>query len=201
MTVRVNVSAAVLQWAQESSSLATEDIAARFPRWPEWLDGSTGPTLNQLEQLATLTGIPFGYLLLSDPPALTLPLADFREGFADLHFIAHQPIVEVLEILAGIYRCGTLVVLQALRRDGLIEFADFSATYEAEMNRLSTLGADRGSGGDHYRNQPFRVGDRLSRAVMADALEGKTPIAEAMQLISMKSLNSFDEYARQLGVA
>lgn len=110
-------------------------------------------------------------------------------------------LADQLERLAGVCRCGTLVVLQAMRRDGLREFEDFSAEYQAELERLSKIGGEQGSGGDHYRNQPFRVGDRLSRAVITDALEGGTPLAEALELMSMSSLSTFDEYARRLGVA
>lgn len=66
------------------------------------------------------------------------------------------------------------------------------------VRSLST--ASEAGGGDHY-NQPFRVGDRLSRALIADALEGRTSIEEAMRLMSMKSLSTFDEYARRLRAA
>jgi Zn-dependent peptidase ImmA (M78 family) len=382
MAVRVNVPAAMLRWAQETSSLGSDELTARFPKWADWVSGSIGPTLNQLEQLANVTGIPFGYLLLLEPPTLNLPVADFREGFDEetrgkpstsllavinqslrrqawyreyaienelpriqvvgggrdappdavaasirelvefevdqragnrsdtrkallrgfealggltvatsmvannthrpldpdefrgftladeyaplvfvntgqtlngqiftiVHEFAHVwdgrggisdedagrlpkssierwcnavasevlvpradlqarypetaglGLTAQLERLAAAYRCGTLVVLQALRRDKLRKFIDFSTDYNAEVERLSKIGGDRGSGGDHYRNQPFRVGDRLSRALITDTLEGGTPLAEALELMSMKSLSNFDEYARRLGV-
>ncbi|MGI8676168.1 MAG: hypothetical protein ACR2JT_04450 [Nocardioidaceae bacterium] len=45
------------------------------------------------------------------------------------------------------------------------------------------------------------MGERLSRALIADALEGRTSIDEVMHLMSMKSLSTFDEYARRLGAA
>ena len=71
------------------------------------------------------------------------------------------------------------------------------------MRRLARLRQDQPakSGGDHYNNLPFRIGDRLSRALIAETLEGRTGISEAMSLMSMKSLSTFNEYAQRLGAA
>lgn len=118
------------------------------------------------------------------------------------HAVADQPLTEALEGLARRYRCGTLVVLQALHRSRLRHFEDFSAVYDAEVARLQQLSAATpGRGGDYYRSQPLRIGERLSRALIADALEGRTPLTEAMRLMSFSSLHTFDEYARKLGAA
>lgn len=108
-----------------------------------------------------------------------------------------------LDRLAGIYRCGTLVVLQAIRRAALVRFDDFDSTYRTEVRRLRQLTDNKpaSTGGDHYLNQPYRVGRRLSQAVVADAIEGHTSFTEAMGLMSMTSLKTFDEYARRLQVS
>jgi len=116
--------------------------------------------------------------------------------------VSAMSLVDQLDSLAGVYRCGTLVVLQAMHRQGLRHFDDFSKEYEAEEARLRGLAqAKEGGGGGHYNNQPFRVGERLSRAVISDALEGGTTFTEALSLMSMRSVATFDEYARRLGAA
>ena len=116
--------------------------------------------------------------------------------------VGDRSLAEGLDELARTFRCGTLVVLQALQRTGVRRFDDFTDVYDAEVARLRALHRDRDSGGgDHYHNQPFRVGERLSRALIADALEGRTSIEEAMRLMSVKSLGTLDEYARRLGAA
>lgn len=125
---------------------------------------------------------------------------------ADLEFrhaaVASVPLIEALDALAHDFRCGTLVVLQALHRTGVRRIDNYASAYDQEVARLRSLSApSEGGGGDHYNNQPFRVGERLSRALIADALEGRTSIEEAMRLMSMKSLSTFDEYARRLGAA
>jgi Zn-dependent peptidase ImmA (M78 family) len=126
-----------------------------------------------------------------------------REDLAPRHAnVAAAPLTEALDALAHDFRCGTLVVLQALHRTGLRRIDNYTEAYDAEVVRLRALSATtEGGGGDHYNNQPFRVGERLSRALIADALEGRTPISEAMRLMSMKSVSTFDEYARRLGAA
>lgn len=119
--------------------------------------------------------------------------------------LVHAPLTEALDRLAEQFRCGTLVILNALHNSGLGDIADLTAAYEAELARLRVLGdlsqkRDR-SGGDHYSNQPYRIGERLSRALIADTLEGNTTVDEAMALMSMRSMSTFDEYTRRLGAA
>ena len=68
----------VLRWAAQRARLHDDDLAARFSKWPLWLSGGAQPTLKQLEDFARLTHTPFGYFFLPQPPALTLPVPDFR---------------------------------------------------------------------------------------------------------------------------
>lgn len=381
MTVRVDLAPSVLSWALEVTGADEEWLHRRFTV-DKWLSAEARPTLRQLQDFAKAAGVPFGYLLLAQPPGWELPVPDFREGFhgaptpsanlvavidqsqrrqewyrdyalglgaeplqfvgsaADLppteaaarmrsalrfevadrhgtwvdtrktllqsfealgglavaasmvennprrrldenefrgfalvdeiaplvfvnthqtlngqiftlvHEIAHvwrgasgignedprsdgrseierwcnvvasetlvprddlalrharvarEPLTQALDALAHVFRCGTLVVLQALHRTGVRHIDNYTAAYDDEVVRLRSLNAAAGrGGGNHYNNQPLRVGERLSRALIADALEGRTPISEAMRLMSMKSASTFDEYARRLGVA
>lgn len=381
-TVRVDVSPHLLLWARDVG-FDEEDELAAFPKFDSWVRQQSKPTLNELTRFAQVAGVPFGYFFLDEPPAWTLPVPDFREGYNGdfgapstdlmavlnqslsrqdwyreyaqrhdlpeltfvgsaagwaatraaaemrqaLHFepdqrqgswndtrkylirafeelgglsvatsmvgnnnrrlldpsefrgfalpdrwaplvfvntnqtlngqiftlvhefahiwrgaagigneepradgqtaverwcndvasqvlvpeegfhqrwsaVSRLPLAEALDSLGRTYRCGNLVVLQALRRYRVAEFANFDAVYSEEERRLKVL-AERsgtGSGGDHYNNQPYRVGDRLSRAIIGDTLEGRTTYAEGMKLMSMRSAMTFDEYARRLGV-
>ena len=127
-----------------------------------------------------------------------VPAADLRErhqAVASLH------LTDQIENLASDYRCGTLVVLQALRRDRLYEFEDFQGDYEAEVRRLRALErTEAGPGGQFIYNQPFRIGTRLSRALISDAMAGRTRFTDAARLMSFKSMKNFDSYARYLGM-
>nr|WP_246232221.1 ImmA/IrrE family metallo-endopeptidase [Nakamurella aerolata] len=130
---------------------------------------------------------------------ILVPRAELERRYPEVEGL---PLPDLLDRLAHDFRCGTLVVLQALRDAGLRRFESFDTTYDRESQRLATLAnATTSAGGDSYNVYPFRVGERLSRALISDALEGRTSIADAMQLMSMKSLSTFDEYAKRLGAA
>lgn len=74
----VAASIPVLRWAAQRARLDEGDLAARFKKWPLWLSGQAQPTLRQPEDFARLTHTAFGYFFLPQPPALTLPVPDFR---------------------------------------------------------------------------------------------------------------------------
>lgn len=127
-----------------------------------------------------------------------IPAADLSERHEE---VASLRLTDQIERLASDYRCGTLVVLQALRRDRLYEFEDFQADYEAEVRRLRTFErTESGPGGQFIYNQPFRIGTRLSRALISDAMAGRTRFTDAARLMSFKSMKNFDSYASYLGM-
>ena len=74
----VAASVPVLRWAARRAGLNDSDVAARFRKWPLWLSGEAQPTLKQLEDFARFTHTAFGYFFLAQPPALALPVPDFR---------------------------------------------------------------------------------------------------------------------------
>ncbi len=55
-----------------------DDLATRFRKWLLWLSGEARPTLKQLEDFARLSHTAIGFFFLPEPPALTLPVPDFR---------------------------------------------------------------------------------------------------------------------------
>lgn len=119
---------------------------------------------------------------------------------AEYAAVGDRDLSAMLDKLARRFVCGTLVVLQALHRSGIRVFTNFDDIYAAEVERLRGIqeARDEPSGGNYYNNQPFRIGERLSRAIVSSTLEGRTTIEEAMRLMSMRSLSTFDEYARQV---
>ena len=74
----VPASISVLRWAAQRARLHDEEVSARFGKWPLWLTGEAQPTLKQLEDFARLTHTAIGYFFLPEPPALALPVPDFR---------------------------------------------------------------------------------------------------------------------------
>lgn len=74
----IAASVPVLRWAAQRARLHDDDLATRFRKWPLWLSGEAQPTLKQLEDFARLSHTAIGYFFLPEPPALALPVPDFR---------------------------------------------------------------------------------------------------------------------------
>lgn len=68
----------VLRWAARRARLDEDELSARFKKWSLWISGEAQPTLKQLEDFARLTHTAIGYFFLPQPPALALPVPDFR---------------------------------------------------------------------------------------------------------------------------
>lgn len=68
----------LLRWAIRRAGMREQDLQGTFPKLAEWLSGDRAPTLRQLEQFASKTMTPLGYLFLQSPPDERLPIPDFR---------------------------------------------------------------------------------------------------------------------------
>ncbi|AXE40118.1 ImmA/IrrE family metallo-endopeptidase [Acidipropionibacterium virtanenii] len=381
MTARVDVPRPVLEWAQKRSRRAPEAMRKKFRDWDRWLVGEARPTVNQAQDLAEFTHVPFGMLMLPEPPEERLPIPDFRSGpeahrepsqellqtvylaqsrqawfedylvrigaepvefvgsargmsadqaaalisdaldygpedrsalrdangarkylvqtfeslgglvsvssmvgndthrpldreefrgfalhsdlapyvfvnakdtkpgqvFSLLHEFAHvwrgetglsdaeamiaedrspvekwcdqvaaevavprrdlvaradlrADLTEELECLADFYKCSTLVVLLQMRAAKLLPREGFDLLYEQEVSRLMGFIAEKtaSKGGSFYSNQPLRIGERLSQALISDTKRGETPLPDVMRLMGLGSVKGFDKYADRL---
>lgn len=94
--MRIDVAPAVLAWAQQRSGRSESEFHARFSRWDDWMTGDGGPTVGQLEKLAQFAHLPFGILLLPEPPDFALPIPDYRNGPA---LLSSAPSPDLLDVL------------------------------------------------------------------------------------------------------
>lgn len=78
MSTRVAVNPELLRWARERAGLELAALAVRFKKLAEWEAGERQPTFKQLEDFANAVHVPFGYLFLPEPPAIQMPIPDFR---------------------------------------------------------------------------------------------------------------------------
>ena len=74
----ISIKKSVLEWALKRSGCSAGNLRGKFRKIDSWLDGSAQPTLKQLEDFSRTTLIPFGYLLLNNPPEISLPIPHFR---------------------------------------------------------------------------------------------------------------------------
>ena len=75
--MRIAPNSEVLEWAVRRSG-NREKLEHKFTKLTGWLDGSSQPTLRQLEDFAHAASVPFGYLLLQEPPQEKLSIPYFR---------------------------------------------------------------------------------------------------------------------------
>lgn len=108
MSTLVPVKPAVISWALDQAAVEPADLK-QTEKVEKWLDGSAQPTFNQLQDFARAIHLPFGYLMMSEPPLLEKPIPDFRrrgEGSAQYS----QELTEAIN-------------LQQLRQDWFREYA------------------------------------------------------------------------------
>ncbi len=78
MSTRVNINNEMLTWAITRAGHELPAFADEFPPVQKWLDGEKEPTVKQLENFSKKVYLPFGYLLLPEPPEEELPVPFFR---------------------------------------------------------------------------------------------------------------------------
>lgn len=68
----------MLTWAIKRAGLDLDKFVDSNPKVKLWLDEEKLPTVKQLEDFSKKVYIPFGYLLLDQPPLEPLPIPYFR---------------------------------------------------------------------------------------------------------------------------
>lgn len=96
------------------------------------------------------------------------------------------------------FKVSSLVGLRRMFDAKLISRAEFWERYHAELARIRGL-SHGGSGGNFYLSQTARVSRRFARALIESTLEGHTLYREAMRMLSVSKIGTFNEYGRSLG--
>ena len=95
------ISGKVFRWAIERAGFSNEKLALSMKTKPEkiiaWEAGKEFPNFQQTQKLASKLNIPLGYLFLSDPPEITVPIADFRTLPGKPSFTISLDLQEILD--------------------------------------------------------------------------------------------------------
>lgn len=91
----------LLTWARERAGYEQKELEGKFHKLAAWEAGTLEPTMKQLEKFSHAVHVPFGYLMLKEPPVEEFPIADLRsEGGSTVR----KPSVNLLDT---IYMCQT----------------------------------------------------------------------------------------------
>lgn len=80
MKTGIDINTNILTWAIARAGFEVHEFYNKFPKVKDWLEENKKPTVKQLEDFSHKVHIPFGYLLLKEPPKEKLPIPFFRTG-------------------------------------------------------------------------------------------------------------------------
>ena len=122
---------------------------------------------------------------------LLVPLSVFTAELRD------EVLSAALWRLTRRFKVSTLVILRRMRDADYLSSEKYSQAYALELEIILPL--TNGSGGDFYLSQPNKL--RLfARALIVSTLEGQTLYRDAMKMLGVKKVATFNELGRSLGV-
>jgi len=99
------------------------------------------------------------------------------------------------------FKVSRIVILRRLRDLDMISRDTFLRQYREHQEFFLQQQEKRASGGDFYNTQRSRTGDRFARALVESALEGRTPYRDALRLLGISNVETFQRFARELRFA
>lgn len=98
--------------------------------------------------------------------------------------------------LERLLKVSALVILRRIHDANQLSEKQFRSAYDAELGRLKS----RRQSGDFQLPGGARVCKRFARALVVDTLEGRTSFTEALRMLGLKKMASFDELGRSFGL-
>ena len=112
-----------------------------------------------------------------------------------------ETVLSVAKAIARRFKVSTLVALRRLHEAGYIDQADLWRIYRPEHARLVALSKRKQGGGDYYLSKPAKVSRRFAEALYVSAWEGRASFTDAMRLLDIKKMSTFQELGARLGIA
>jgi Zn-dependent peptidase ImmA (M78 family) len=103
--------------------------------------------------------------------------------------------------LAQRFKVSSLVLLRRLRDLRFISQPQFERQYAEEEKRFEERAAQAAGGGDFYLTQRTRTGTRFAKALIESVLEGRTTYRDALQLLGIRKIETFNEFVKEMNFA
>ncbi len=126
---------------------------------------------------------------------LILPKNEFAGNWNDKKNLGDN-----LKYISNSYYVSEFVVLKRAYDLRYISFETYREMYQQlleEWEKIKNLKTD--SGGNYYNTKPAKESRKLSMAVVESVLEGKMLYRDALDMLNIKSMKTFNEYAKSLG--
>ncbi len=112
-----------------------------------------------------------------------------------------EPLPEAMTRLAKTYKVSTLVILRRLLDVEFIDRETFDKEWNEELTCLVQLSQRGQSGGNFYRTTITRTGQRFTRALVVSVLEGQTLYRDALRMLGIPKVTTFNELSKKLDVS
>jgi transcriptional regulator with XRE-family HTH domain len=138
---------------------------------------------------------------LAKKAGLTVARVHGWEHSGELRFKQAEKLARATHTPFGYFKVSSLVLLRRLHDLKYLGWDDFLQRYRQETARFAQLAAKQAGGGDFYRTQRSRSGERFAKALIECTLEGRTPYRDAMRLLGISKMSTFNQFARELEFA
>lgn len=102
-----------------------------------------------------------------------------------------------LNRLARRFKTTTVVILRRIHDAKQLSPKEFREAYDMELDRLNAR--QQSIDGINYLTPGAYVSERFARALVESTLEGRTAFTEALRMLGLKKMASFDKLACSLG--
>lgn len=106
-----------------------------------------------------------------------------------------------LQPLTKRFKVSTLVVLRRLNDRDLISRRTFQRRYQEEQERFQSMAEERTGRGHFYKTQGSRFSHQFLTALVESTLEGRTPYRDALRLLKLSKVETFQKLARDLAIS
>jgi Zn-dependent peptidase ImmA (M78 family) len=124
---------------------------------------------------------------------LLVPAAELQEQWSQV-----SSRDDWLQPLTRRFKVSSLVILRRLNDGALISPSTFQQRYQAEQARFHAAATEQDGGGDFYRTQRSRLSKQFLQALVESTLEGRTPYRDALRLLGLSKVETFQALARDL---
>lgn len=102
-----------------------------------------------------------------------------------------------LNRLARRFKTTTVVILRRIHDAKQLSPKEFREAYDMELDRLNSR--QQSIDGINYLTPGAYVSERFARALVESTLEGRTAFTEALRMLGLKKMASFDKLTHSLG--